>query len=357
MTVRVTTAGSKTFYVMKRAGRNTKRIAIGKYPDMPIEAARKKALAILATISNSDVETLSKAVFKDVSLDDLLTQYLEGHAKLHCARWNEAAANFERYYGDWRARNPLDISVREARQRMSDIAETHGKHAANRSLNDIRAAVNWCIERELFVGENPWNHVSSVRTESRERFITPEEMPRFLHAVNQADHTMRDFILMCLYTGARKTNVMTMRWEQIDFDLKAWRIPKTKSGVSHAVPLTHRALELLTARFQDRSSDWVFPGTAVAGHMAEPNRDWHKVLKVAGISDLRVHDLRRTHASYMAMSGQSLPMIGKVLGHRSPTATQVYARLALAPVKQAMETALDQMLSGPNSVPAAQAEK
>lgn len=345
LTVRVTAAGVKRFYVMKRTGRNTTRISLGTYPVMSIEAARKKALTILAEISTSGVETLRQGKPAEVMLDDLLTQYLEGHAKRNCARWNEAAANFERYYGDWKARRATDISIREARKRMDEIADRHGKHAANRSLNDVRAAVNWCIEHELFAGENPWNHVSSVRTESRERFITPEEMPKFLEAVYQAEDTTRDFILMCLFTGARKTNVMTMRWEQIDFDLKAWRIPKTKSGTSHIVPLTQRALEILHARHKDHASGWVFPGTATDGHIPEPNRSWHKVLQVAGIADLRVHDLRRTHASYMAMSGQSLPMIGKVLGHKSPTATQVYARLALTPVKEAMETALDHMLS------------
>jgi integrase len=148
-----------------------------------------------------------------------------------------------------------------------------------------------------------------------------------------------------LFTGARKANVLEMRWEQIDFDLAIWTIPLTKNGESQTLPLPTFVLELLLARHKKRTSDWVFPGTGSKGHLVEPKRGWNALLKAAEIEGLRKHDLRRTLGSWMAMGNQSLHMIGKVLGHKSPTATQIYSRLAHDPVRQAMEKAQNDMLA------------
>lgn len=80
-------------------------------------------------------------------------------------------------------------------------------------------------------------------------------------------------------------------------------------------------------------------------HLVEPKRTWDRLLKQTGITNLRLHDLRRTLGSYMAMNNQSLQIIGKALGHKSTQATQIYARLTYDPVKAAMEQAQAQILS------------
>jgi integrase len=127
--------------------------------------------------------------------------------------------------------------------------------------------------------------------------------------------------------------------------LGLWRIPKTKHGESHTIPLTQFALQLLEARFQDRTSEWVFPGKKPGTHLAEPKATWKAVLNEAKLKDLRIHDLRRTLGSYMAIGNQSLQIIGKALGHKSMTSTQVYARLANDPVRQGMEKAQVEIFS------------
>ena len=105
------------------------------------------------------------------------------------------------------------------------------------------------------------------------------------------------------------------------------------------------ALTILLERDKIRCSEWVFPGSGRTGHLVEPKRTWHALLRKAEISNLRMHDLRRALGSYMAMGNQSLHMIGKVLGHKSPTATQIYARMAFDPIREAMEKAQNDMLS------------
>jgi integrase len=109
-------------------------------------------------------------------------------------------------------------------------------------------------------------------------------------------------------------------------------------------------LQILSERNYTKTDDeWVFPGDGETGHVVEPKKAWNALIKKANIQDLRLHDLRRTLGSYMAMGNQSLPMIGKVLGHRSPTATQIYSRFAHDPIRAAMEKAHADMLVAANS--------
>jgi integrase len=121
---------------------------------------------------------------------------------------------------------------------------------------------------------------------------------------------------------------------------------------------TSLALEVLSDRSDQRKSDeWVFPGDGITGHIVEPKNGWRSFLKKTGLKDLRMHDLRRTLGSYMAMNNQSLQIIGKVLGHKSHTATQIYSRLATDPLKHAMETAQASMITSAEILPATMSKK
>jgi integrase len=153
---------------------------------------------------------------------------------------------------------------------------------------------------------------------------------------------MRDFFLMCLYIGARCGNVMSMQWDDIDFSIKEWRIPDTKNGEPVRIPLIKEALEILDdcSRLKGVVS-WVFPSHGESGHFKEPKNAWKRILDRAGLKNLRIHDLRRTSASYQAIAGTSLLIIGKSFDHKSPQSTAMYARLSNDPVRASMQSALD----------------
>ncbi|HEY9784246.1 MAG TPA: site-specific integrase, partial [Candidatus Obscuribacterales bacterium] len=143
-------------------------------------------------------------------------------------------------------------------------------------------------------------------------------------------------------TAARKSNVLAMRWDQINFDLKTWYIPETKNGESQTIPLTAEAIRILSERKDNRKdgNPWVFPAEdSATGHLVSPQKSFKKMLSRAGLSDLRLHDLRRTMGSYLAIQGTSSTIIGKALGHKSQAATAIYARLTNDPVRQALENA------------------
>jgi integrase len=154
----------------------------------------------------------------------------------------------------------------------------------------------------------------------------------------------KDFMMMSLLTGARRANVQAMMWLDVNVDRGTWRIPSTKTGEAVTVPLCPEAVEILRRRQKLAGGQWVFPSAkSSSGHYVEPQRAWRGLLKRARITDLRLHDLRRTLGSWQAATGANLPVIGKTLGHKHQSTTAIYARLDLDPVRQAVNRATEAM--------------
>ncbi len=287
----------------------------------------------------------------ELTLGALFDNYLENYAKERCETWQEMARTFKRNFGDWRNKKLSSLKKIDVQTRINKLGGCgQFPHKANRAHDDLRALMEWGLKKGLWSGENPCIGIDRFKTQSRERFISRDELGSFFQALKKVckteiQLTVRDYILLSLMTGARQSNVLEMKWDQVDFDLGLWRIPKTKHGESHTIPLTQFALELLNARFQEKRSEWVFPGKKPGSHLVEPKSTWTAVLEEAELKDLRIHDLRRTLGSYMAIGNQSVQIIGKALGHKSMTSTQVYARLANDPVRQGMEKAQVEIFS------------
>jgi integrase len=158
---------------------------------------------------------------------------------------------------------------------------------------------------------------------------------------------VRDFYVALLLTGGRRSNVQAMRWEDLDLTAGYWRIPgeAAKAGLSIIVPIVAPLAAILNERkTAGNGSPWVFPGRK-GKHMANPKHAWRRILDRAGLQNLRPHDLRRSLGSYMAGQNASLSIIGRALGHRTPQATAVYARLAIDPIREAVEQATTVMLT------------
>lgn len=155
--------------------------------------------------------------------------------------------------------------------------------------------------------------------------------------------------MLSILTGARKSNVTAMRWADIDFDRREWRIPDTKNGDPLIVQLPEVAMDVLTQR-RDNGSPWVFPSTGKSGHLESPKKGVQAILEKAGITGLRIHDLRRTLGSWQAITGASLAIIGKSLGHKSVDATLIYARLSADPVRDSVERATNAIMAAAASV-------
>jgi integrase len=203
---------------------------------------------------------------------------------------------------------------------------------------------------KLYTGENPAAGLGTLKIPTRDRFLQKDELPRLFEALRATTNIqMRDYVLLSILTGARKSNVMAMRWTDIDFDRREWRIPDTKNGDPLIVQLPAVAMTVLADR-RDNGSPWVFPGSGKSGHLESPKKGVQSLLAKAGISGLRIHDLRRTLGSWQAITGASLAIIGKSLGHKSVDATLIYARLSADPVRDSVERATSAILAAATSV-------
>ncbi|MCC6980217.1 MAG: site-specific integrase [Candidatus Melainabacteria bacterium] len=213
----------------------------------------------------------------------------------------------------------------------------------------LRAVINKGKQWELVDCENPATGITKFKLKHRERFVYAEELPRLIAAIEaEENQEIKDYVLISLYTGARKMNVLKMRWADVDLDNAVWTIPDTKNNTAQTILLTGPELEILQKRFDNRKKfDYVFPGTGTKSpHLADPKKGWHRILKRARIENLHLHDLRRTLGSYMAMTGASLSVIGNALNHKDVSTTRkVYAHSAHEAERTAREVAHQRMFA------------
>ena len=140
--------------------------------------------------------------------------------------------------------------------------------------------------------------------------------------------------------------MQSIKWSDINFERKVLYIAKTKTGEPQAAPLPWQALDILREMETFKTSEWVFPSaTSASGHLENPLKMWHDLLERAGIENLRIHDLRRTFASYQAITGSSHEIIGKALGDKSPAVIPIYARLTEEPVRHSVQNAADKIFA------------
>ncbi len=337
----VTANGVKTFFVRKMVNGRDERFILGQYPDLSVQNARDKALITLSELANGkNPNEEKKSNRAEQKLGDLFIEFMERYSKKEKKSWVYDQREIPKFYSDWFKRRLSDIKKTEIQRRHEKIRDEHGLYQANRCLERLRAMYNKAIEWG-WNGENPTLGIKKFKEVKRDRFLLPSEAKVFIDALNLEENLVaRNYFYMSLFTGARKTNVLQMRWEQIDKKSALWRIPDTKNGEPVVVPLISLAMQLLDSI--PRVSEWVFPNPkSKSGHLEDPKKAWKRILLRAGIEDLRIHDIRRTMGSWEALTGASTLIIGKSLGHKSTSATQVYARLTNVPVRNSMETAIN----------------
>jgi len=365
LAIRLTAAGTRTFYVVKRDGSSMAWVKLGAYPDMTPEGARKAAERVLGDFAKGiNPATAKRAERQKQTLGEAYDQYHVLHVTPRGIKSaDEIRAMWERCLGplpdapakkhgrkrtkhpagvDWSKRKLDAIDNAAVRALHAGIGKTH-RTMANRVVELLSSVYNRAIEGG-YRGSNPAIGVKPFKETKRDRFIQGGELPRFFTAL--ADDTSEDFkhfVLLSLLTGARRNNVLAMRWPDVDLKAATWRIPQTKNDEPQVVALVPEAVELLRER-KPQDSGYVFPAASATGYATPPKKRWRALLTRAKVADLRIHDLRRSLGSWQAISGASLAIIGKSLGHKSADATMIYARLSLDPVRASLNTATSAML-------------
>ncbi len=348
------TPGRKSFILEKRIRGRMRRLTLGPYGPLTLDQARKIAARDVGAIAQgADPAQLRQDRLHEPTFADLTTQYLERHAPRKRSGRDDRAM-LDTHLAVFRTRKLTDVTRNDVARLHAKVGET-APYRANRLVALLRKMFNLARDWGLSAGENPATRIQMFQEEARDRFVQPEELPRlFLATAEESDPSIRAVFLTALLTGARRTEVLTMRWEDVSLPRAEWRIPQTKSGRPHLLPLPHALVALLRTLPRIEGNPHVFPGEQGIGHLQNMKRAWDRIRLKAGIPDVRFHDLRRTVGSWLAGSGESLSLIGKVLNHRDVSTTAIYARLNLDPVRQALERNASKMLEAavPPRIPA-----
>jgi len=343
----VSSTGTKTFYVYRKVIGKPERIKLGNFPTMTCEQARKECALVNGMIVDGvNPNQIKRQDRQELSLEGLFSEYMERHAKPRKITWDQDQYNFDSYVEKLHARKLSKIQRNDIERLHNKIGKESGVYTANRVLSLLKKVFNCGIDWGEFSSVNPCIGISLFKEESRDRFLQADEVLSFFRALSEENsETLRDYVMISLLTGARRSNVLAMRWDQISFARADWRIPSTKNDESLVVPLGEEAIQVLRQRaVLCKGNEWVFPGTGESGHFVSPQKGWTKMLVRAGLKDLRIHDLRRTMGSWQTKMGASLPIVGKTLGHKSVSTTAIYARLDIDPVRNSMEMATQAIL-------------
>lgn len=339
--IRITRAGQKSFVLNYYSKGRERRITIGPFPEWSVTAARLRAAELRRAIdAGTDPLEQRKADRTAPTVRDLFERYDRDYVpKLS----DMGQRDVRRYFKEWIL--PRIGSKKVADVRFSDCEEIHRKASkraptsANRAMAYLRRALNLAITWG-WIERNPMKGLEFNQEQKRERFLNADEIDRLMKALDaHPRQDSADAIKLMLFTGCRRGEALGATWDQFDKEFRIWTKPAstTKQRRLHRVPVSKPVATLLRKRKKARDKSkslLVFPSKNGEA-LKEVRRTWAGVQKTAKLKGVRLHDLRHTFASVAVSQGQSLPVIGAMLGHSQTQTTARYAHLFDEPLHKA----------------------
>ena len=329
--LRVRRSGRKSYVVQTRIAGKLCWFTIGPHGPLNPDQARARALEILACakkgIDPRDADARREA---EPSMADLGRRFLEEYVPVHCKpSTREEYSRSVRLFVD-----PVIGELRVPEVQRKDIAALHHglrdkPYQANRTLGVLSKMFSlaevWGWRPD---GSNPCRHVKRYKEHKRERFLSPEETERLGQVLRDVEEEMPSAVAafrLLLLTGCRMSEIRDLRWDYVKDD--CIELPDAKTG-GRVVPLGPEARAVLSAIPRDEDNPWVIAGRLPGSHLTDLQRPWRRIRKQAALEGVRIHDLRHSFASRALALGESLTMIGKLLGHTQVQTTARYAHLA-----------------------------
>ncbi len=339
--VRVYPSGRKAFVLSYRAEGRKRQLTIGTYGALTLAEAKERAQKYLVTITDGD-DPLAKRIQRATAetLDALCSKYIENYAKQRKKTWYDDKLRIDnRILPAWKGRKVISI-------KRADVSALHTRigadtpYEANRVLALISKLFD-LAEQWGFVPAgttNPSAGIEKFKEKKRDRWVTQEEMPKLIQSINETEsHSVKSALWLYLLTGMRKTELLALKWADVDLPNMLLSVQDTKSGSPLYLPLSVPAIKILVSIPHVIDNPYVFVGKVEGHHLVNIDKPWRKIRSNAGMDDVRLHDLRRTVGSWLAQSGNSLHLIGKVLNHSNTSTTAVYARFGQDQVRTALD--------------------
>ncbi len=349
-------------YVLKYRFQGRQRwLSIGKHGSpWTTEEARKEAKRLLGKVADGkDPADARDEVKNDLTVSKLCDLYVaEGSTTKRPSTIATDRGRIERHIrpllGKKRCRN---ITRADVERMMQDIANGKtaadiktgphgraivkgGRGTATKAVTLLGAIFTFAVNRGLRT-ENPVHGVQTFKSKKYERFLSPAELGRLGEELSAAEGegvnpSAVNAIRLLVMTGCRKGEILPLRWQDVDFERSCFRLPESKTGAK-VVPVGAAVLKLLEGLPKIEGNEFVLPGDKEGAHFVGLPKVWREIRERAGLSGVRLHDLRHSFASVGAAGGDSLFMIGKLLGHRQSSTTARYAHLADDPLKAAAD--------------------
>lgn len=336
----------KTWFFRFRVHGRQHSVKLGDVQDLPLKEARAEAQKLRVIVAQGgDPRTLRRDHKTERTLEDLHFAFIERWAKPRKRSWENDDGYFRNHllrahFAKWSLRD-LD---------QATLWDWHAAHqrptTANRCLETLSKAMS-LAKRWGWCEENPCQGIEHHPEKRRRRYATPEELDRLLaelrkkKAAGGIHFRFACLIQLLLLTGARRNEIMAAQWSEIDFDRGIISPSRHKRD-----QLEHREIVLSADAMRvveelknhEPPGQWLIRGRG-KNHMTQPQKPWTRLKESANVEDLRLHDLRHTFASYLVSSGQTLGVIGELLGHASIATTQRYAHLIDTERRKAVDQA------------------
>lgn len=325
----------KTYYLRYRIPNgNTRQYKLADARDITLTQARQLADSLRNKLAMGENPYEERKLAKSVpTLDDFFLHRYLPHAKTYKRSWNTDLSLYRNHVQAKLGSKRMDQILREDVVGLLHERRKEGAAvgSANRLVILVRYMYNLAIKWE-FEGlkKNPAHEITLFEDPpTKERYLTTEEVETLYRMVLKSDNPMLQYIVpMLILTGARKQEVLKARWQDFDLKNRSWRIPMTKSGRSLTLPISDAVIDLLNAVPRYPSIDYVFLNAKTLKPYVSIYASWNTARELAGLKDVRMHDLRHSFASFLVNNGRSLYEVQKLLGHSQITTTQRYAHLS-----------------------------
>lgn len=389
--VRVSPKGAKTFQVYWRAGKRERKRKVGRYPAMTADQARRAAFALLSEVEKGNDPAVKQDLLRKAeTMNELCKRFMEDHSIPHNKPRSviENQSLIDRFIIPALGKvNAIDVAQSDVRHLHQSMKKT--PYQANRVLSTLSKMFNFATDdlyEIRYDWRNPTDRVQKFKEEKRRRYLSSQELRIVSKAMAIAEiegratsHALAALRLL-IFTGARKSEILTLKWEYINWDRQCLSLPDSKTGAKD-IPLNPPALEILQNITRIKDNPYVVAGKNPESHMGDLGPTWWRLRKLAtilaleddeiwgpliekltstkgerpklealkkiadeksyslpiSISDVRVHDLRHSFASVAVGAGVPLTLIGGLLGHTQTQTTARYAHLESDPLHQATD--------------------
>ncbi|USE67989.1 integrase [Pseudoalteromonas maricaloris] len=350
----VTPSGTKTFYVRFKTNGQPINHKLGNADALSVDEARSRAVAYINFRTAQQVQCQS-----GLTVNDVFNLYRDNELSARrtiAGRTHALEVSYNLHLKPIIGKLYIETLTKKFARTVFFELENRGYSVHNRCLTAIKSAFSYAIEfeEELPVTVNPFVGIKKMTEVQRNRYLTKEEAKRLLLALDaESNRDVADIYRVALFTGARLSNVKTMRWNEIDFSSRQWLIPatNTKSSKTYQIPLHQYVIELLERRKQVSShSKFVFASSSSKyGYITGGDPIWKSAIIRAKLYHEnpnirpRPHDLRRTFATWQIQSGADISVVSRALCHTSLKNTMIYAQTNLDQVRNSIESAFEFM--------------